>query len=178
MSWAFICRVNRIRNPSGSICCDHLNSTCISLQSVIWAEYLLKTMKNFKMPNIPDSPHRLRSIKRLYDKYSKWSRDLREQDPQPHKSQEPPRKNGTKLREPRKNSQKIGIFLTRNFKKSDPPWFLWYHPSGTFYGQLENTDFVPYVRISRIYYYIWNLWSNVNGSHPDSRDINLAWRSN
>ena len=39
---------------------------------------------------------------------------------------------------------------------------LWYHPSGTFYDQLENTDFVPYVRISRIYYYIWNLWSNVN----------------
>ena len=55
---------------------------------------------------------------------------------------------------------------------------LWYHPSGTFYGQLENMDFVPCVRISRMYYYIWNLWSNVNGSHPDSRDINLAWRSN
>ena len=39
---------------------------------------------------------------------------------------------------------------------------LWYHPPGTFYGPLENMDFVPYVRISRIYYYIWNLWNNVN----------------
>ena len=55
---------------------------------------------------------------------------------------------------------------------------LWYHQSGTFYGQLENMDFVPYVCISRIYYYIWILWNNVNVSHPDSRGVNLAWRSN
>ena len=39
---------------------------------------------------------------------------------------------------------------------------LWYHTSDTFYDQLENMDFVPYVRISRICYYVWNLWSNVN----------------
>ena len=79
-----------------------------------------------------------------------------------------------------KHIQEIGLYrlkhvhclITNNMR------VLWYHPSGTFYGQLENMDFMSYVRISRIYYYIWNLWSNINVSHPDSRDVNLAWRSN
>ena len=53
---------------------------------------------------------------------------------------------------------------------------LWYHPSGTFYGQLENIDIVPYVRISRKYDDIWILWSNVILSHPDSGSNNLPWR--
>ena len=39
---------------------------------------------------------------------------------------------------------------------------LGYHPSGTYYRYLKNMDFVPYVRISKLYYYIWILSSNVN----------------
>ena len=50
----------------------------------------------------------------------------------------------------------VHCFMTNNIRA------LWYHPSGTFYGQVENMDFVPYVRISRLYYYVWILESNFN----------------
>ena len=53
---------------------------------------------------------------------------------------------------------------------------LGYHPSGTYYRQLENIDFVPYVRISRKYYHIWILSSNVSLPHLDCSDKKLPWR--
>ena len=53
---------------------------------------------------------------------------------------------------------------------------LGYHPSGTYYRYLKNMDFVPYVRISKLYYYIWILSSNVIVPHPDCWDRNLPWR--
>ena len=52
---------------------------------------------------------------------------------------------------------------------------LGYHPSGTYYRYLKNMDFVPYVRISKLYYYIWILSSNVNVADPkkfsEQRDL-------
>ncbi len=49
------------------------------------------------------------------------------------------------------------------------------HPSGTYYRYLENMDFVPYVRISKLYHYIWILSSNVILADPkrysEQRDL-------
>ena len=53
---------------------------------------------------------------------------------------------------------------------------LGYHPSGTYYRYLKNMDFVPYVRISKLYYYIWVISSNTIVPHLDCWDRNLPWR--
>ena len=53
---------------------------------------------------------------------------------------------------------------------------IWYHPSGTFYGQQENMDFMPYMRISRKFYDIWDLWNNVNVADPIMRNQNQIMR--
>ena len=52
---------------------------------------------------------------------------------------------------------------------------LGYHPSATSYRYLKNMDFVPYVRISKLYHHIWILSSNVNVADPkrysEQRDL-------
>ena len=64
----------------------------------------------------------------------------------------------------------MGRLMTNNIQP------LGYHPSGTYYRYLENTDLVPYVRISKLYYYIWILSSNIIVPHLDCWDRNLLWR--
>ena len=53
-----------------------------------------------------------------------------------------------------------------------------YHQSGTFESQLKNVDFMPYVRISKLYSNIQNLWSNRNVSNQKRADDDPSWRSN
>ena len=43
--------------------------------------------------------------------------------------------------------------------------------------QLENMDIVPYVLISKKYYDIWILWSNVNVADPIMRNQNQIMRN-
>ena len=43
---------------------------------------------------------------------------------------------------------------------------LWYHPSGTFYRSLKNMKFMPYVRISKLYYDFW-----IPSNHVEVADL-------